>query len=314
MNRLTAKQIKAAAPGDKLHDGGGLLFVASAEGGRWKFRFQIDGKRREMGLGSYPNMSLADARKERAKWAAVKEAGQDPIRERERQRKAEQAQAGGDPTFEEMAHIAFEARKERLRGDGERGRWFSPLRLHVIPKIGRLPVSSLTQRDIHDALKPIWRRKHATAKKAMHRTHIVLRHARLSGYDVAPFIFIADAAQHMLGFVDHRPEPIAATPWQDVPGLYARLCEKPPPSYLALRFAILTAARSAAIRGARFDEIDGDVWTVPADRVKGQRGKVDDFRVPLSSEALSVVEACRAHRVTDRLRWAIPSAAKGTAI
>ncbi|MFC3118239.1 integrase arm-type DNA-binding domain-containing protein [Jhaorihella thermophila] len=133
--------------------------MAGENGGRWKFRHQIGGRRREMGLGSFPAMSLAEARRERDKWAAVKESGQDPIRERDRQRAEDMKPDRGDPTFEEMAHIAFEARKEMLRGDGERGRWFAPLRLHVIPKIGAIPVSSLTQRDIRDALQPIWRTK-----------------------------------------------------------------------------------------------------------------------------------------------------------
>ncbi len=224
-----------------------------------------------MGLGSYPNMSLSDARKERSKWAAFAERGEDPIVERERQR-LEEEKSQNDPTFEEMAEMVFEGRKERLHGDGKR--------------------------DIHDALKPIWRTKHETADKAMYRTRMLLRQAKLMGYEAEPFI--CDAARHMLGYVERVQKPLPATPWQEIPDLYSRL-DKEHPSYLALRFAILTAARGMPIRGARFHEIDGDVWTVPQERMKGERGKVQDFRIPLSTEAMNVVDICRELRRNDFL-------------
>ncbi len=99
-----------------MQDGGGLSLKRSETGGRWTFRFQINGKRRDMGLGSYPDMSLSDARKERSKWAAFAERGEDPIVERERQR-LEEENSQNDPTFEEMAEMVFEGRKERLRGE-----------------------------------------------------------------------------------------------------------------------------------------------------------------------------------------------------
>ncbi len=296
-NRLSATQVKNAAPGSVVQDGGGLSLKRSETGGRWTFRFQINGKRRDMGLGSYPNMSLSDARKERSKWAAFAERGEDPIVERERQR-LEEEKSQNDPTFEEMAEMVFEGRKERLQGDGKRGMWYSPLKNHVIPKIGNRRISTLHQRDIHDALKPIWRTKHETADKAMYRTRMVLRQAKLMGYEAEPFI--CDAARHMLGYVERVQKPLPATPWQEIPDLYSRL-DKEHPSYLALRFAILTAARGMPIRGARFHEIDGDVWTVPQERMKGERGKVQDFRIPLSTEAMNVVDICRELRRNDFL-------------
>lgn len=189
-----------------------------------------------------------------------------------------------------MADIVFESLKARLKGDGENGRWFSPLKLHVIPKLGRRPISTIHQRDIRDALAPIWQSKHETADKALYRTRKVFTMARLMGYEADPFV--CDAARDMLGHVDQAVESIAATPWQDMPELFARL-DKPHPSHLALRFTILTAARGMPVRGARFDEMDCDVWTVPAERMKGQKGKVRDFRTPLSTAALEVVETCR---------------------
>jgi integrase len=292
MNKLTAVAIKAAPVGVKLQDGGGLILERTASGGRWIFRYSFQGRRREMGIGSMPDVSLSAARSARNEWAAILKTGVDPIVERQRMKDEAAAEASRhDPTFGEMTQVAFEARKQILRDDGKRGRWLSPISIHVLPKIGSLRVSNLHQRDIHDAIDPIWRTKHETARKALFRTRLILKHAKLSGYDVDPFI--CDAAQHMLGHYDHVETPLAATPWQDLPDLYETLSSKPHPSYLALRWIILTVARSDSARGARFSEIEGDVWTVPADRMKGRRGKVQPFRVPLSGAAISVVEECR---------------------
>lgn len=102
-------------------------------------------------------------------------------------------------------------------------------------------------------------------------------------------------------------KPIAATPWQDIPALYQRL-NKPSPTHFAIRFAILTCVRSAGVRKAMFDEIDGDVWTVPADRVKGAEGQVSAFRVPLSQAALRVVQDATEWRVSD---YMFPGQSKG---
>ena len=298
-NKLTALKIKAAAPGDKLQDGGGLRLDRTEGGGKWIYRYSFSGRRREMGLGSMPDVTLADARRARAQWAAVLQSGLDPISERERIRAEKSAALGrDDPTFAEMVDVVFEARKARLRGEGTRGRWLSPLRIHVLPKIGRRRIMSLHQRDIHDAIAPIWRTKHETADKALYRTRIVIQQARLMGYEVDPFI--CDAARHMLGHHDHEETPIEATPWQEIPALFDQIAGAHP-SRLALRWSILTATRGMSARGTQFSEIEGDVWTVPADRMKGLRGKVRDFRVPLSSAAFEVLEECRAHARNDYL-------------
>lgn len=299
LNKLTVTEIRAAPPGTKLQDGAGLILERSATGGKWTFRYSFAGRRRAMGLGSMPDVSLAAARKARAHWAALLQSGLDPISERQRIRDEEAARhSRADPTLEELALMVFEARKAKLRGDGERGRWFSPIRCHVLPKIGRRRASSVTQMEVKQAIAPIWRTKHETAEKALYRLKIIFREGKLMGLEVDPFT--VDAARHMLGHVEHVETPIASTPWQDVPALFARL-DSPTSSHLALRWIILTAARGDSARGARFDEIEGDVWTVPPDRMKGQRGKVREFRVPLSAAALDVLEVCRDHSWNDYL-------------
>ena len=199
-----------------------------------------------------------------------------------------------NPTFAEMVETVFEARKATLRGDGDRGRWLSPLRLYAIPKFGRMRMTEITPADIKGALAKVWREKHPTGQKALQRTRIVFRDARLMGVDCDPFT--VDAPQHMLGTVKHRTSHIEATPWQDMPALYAELRDRGDlASVLALRWTILTLVRGMATRGARFDEIEGATWTVPAERVKGREGNVSDFRVPLPPEALEIASRARSY-------------------
>lgn len=287
-NSLTAIQVQNAAPG-KLSDGGGLLLDRTADGGRWSWRYTFSGKRREMGLGTYPAVSLAAARKARDKWASVLLAGKDPITERARQIEAERAALDrADPTLADLVQIVFDGRKAGLRGDGERGRWLSPLITHVLPKIGTMRISDIEKDDIHDALKPIWRSKHPTAEKAIQRLGIVFRQARLMGHHCD--IFTVEAAQHMLGEVRHKTQHIPATPWQEIPALYAKL-DNGGAVHQALRMMILTLVRSAGVRAMRFDEVEGDLWIVPAARMKGKEGMAENFRVPLSDAALEVLAA-----------------------
>lgn len=308
LNKLNAMQIKKAKPGDKLQDGGGLIFRKTETSGKWVFRYSISKRRREMGLGSITDLSLADARKARARWAACLLEGKDPISERQKALDAAEAEANIDePTFEAMFDRAYEARKEGLRHDNGKNRWKSPIRVHLLPKIGSKRMTQIHQRDLLDALSPIWHSKHETADKALYRTKMVFKDAKLMGLPVDPDI--CDAARHLLGAVDHEEVHIEATPWQEIPRLYERLCE-PHPSYRALRFAILTAARGTPVRGAKFEQITGDVWTIPKQRMKGKKGKVADFRIPLSCQALELVEECRSD-ARNQFLFPSPRADKG---
>ena len=288
MHKLKPLQIKNAKPG-KYADGGGLYFVKTTGGAKWIYRFSIAGKRREMGLGSFPTITLAEARRQRDKWAEDIRVGKDPILERENQRRASLAEMNKeDPLFSDLAETVFEAKKPGLRGGGDRGRWYSPIKTHLIPKLGKKRVSQISQVDVVNALKPLWRSKPATAKKASERLRIIFRHSKLIGYDVDPFT--VEAAIHALGELQQNVKHIEATDWRDVPALYAKL-NKPIPSHRVLRLIILTAVRAHSARAARKDEFTGDVWTIPSDRIKGREGKVKDFRVPLSVQAQEEIAA-----------------------
>lgn len=284
-NTLTAVQIKKSGNG-KLFDGGGLTLVKSGDTGKWVYRYSHLGKRREMGLGPWPTVTLSAARTARDGWAAELAAGRDPIAVRSKAQADEVADRDREaPTFEDAAQATFEAIRDTLRGGGDRGRWFSPLRLHIIPKIGKKRLSDLTQHELADALRPIWKTKHPTALKAWRRTRMVLKEGRLIGYDCDPLI--ADAAARILGDVHHVEQHIESTPWQRISELYQSLPETI--SGDCLRWIILTLVRSDGCRGARLSEIEGDVWIVPKDRVKGKVKQVRDFHVPLSTQALDLV-------------------------
>ena len=190
----------------------------------------------------------------------------------------------------DIATDAFESRKAELKGDGKAGRWFSPLELHVLPKLGGMPVAEIDQRDIRDTLAPIWHDKADTARKAMNRLSICMRHAAALGLDVD--LQATDKAKALLGKQRHTVENVPALPWQDVPAFYQSL-DGGSVTELALRLLILTAVRSLPLRHLHESQIDGDVWTIPAEAMKGRVGATSDFRVPLSTEAQAVIAEAR---------------------
>lgn len=289
MHRLSAKAVISLAPG-KYADGGGLWLHKRPDGGaQWFLRITIHGRRREMGLGSANDVSLKEARDAAERWRGSVRSNLDPIKERERQRR----EAARNIHFlKDIALDAFESRKAELKGDGVAGRWFSPLELHVLPKLGKVPVADIDQKDIRDALAPIWHTKADTARKAMNRLSICLKHAAALGLDVD--LQATDKARALLGKQRHKAENIPAMPWQDVPAFYASLNDGSV-THLALRLLILTGARSGPLRALRLDQIEGDIWTIPAEAMKGRKGATADFRIPLSIEALAVIEQAKPH-------------------
>lgn len=288
-HRLTAGFLKSPPVG-KHCDGAGLWLVQREDGGaQWVLRVTVHGRRREMGLGGYPALGLAEARKQASRWRDVAAAGRDPVKERQAEERAARRE---DVSLAILTHDAFEARKAELKGDGTAGRWLSPLTLHVLPKLGKVPVTDLDQRDIRDTLAPLWHTKADTARKALNRLAIVLRHAAALGLDVD--LQATDKAKALLGKSRHKPKNIPAMAWADVPGFYASL-EEPTPTHLALRLLILTGVRSNPLRHIRLDQIEGDVWTIPAEGMKGRKGATEAFRVPLSTEAQRIIDLARPH-------------------
>lgn len=301
-NKLSAVGARGSGPG-KYSDGAGLWLHKRPDGGaQWVLRFTIHGRRREMGLGTFSQVSLKEARESAERWRGVVRLGKDPIKEREREKREA---ARNVHLLKDIANDAYEARKAELKGDGKAGRWFTPLEHHVLPKLGKTPVGEIDQKDIRDALSPIWHTKADTARKALNRLAICMRHAAALGHEVD--LQACEKARALLGKQRHIAGNIPAMPWQDVPAFYASL-NTGSVTHLALRLLILTGVRSAPLRHIRDDQIDADVWTIPAEAMKGRKDATSDFRVPLSTEALSVIEKARRHA---RGGFLFPSVKKG---
>ena len=300
INRLSALAIKNL-PAGKHADGGGLWLIKRDDGGgKWIYRYTIKGKRREMGLGSSRFVSLKEVRAEVERWRRVVSTGKDAIRLRDRDRREAEVVK---PTLEAVAKACFEARKADLKGDGSAGRWFSPLELHVMPKIGDVPIDEVSQNDLRDTLAPIWHEKAETARKAMNRLTIVFRHGAAMGLPVDMQATIK--AKALLGAQRKQSKHIPAMPWREVPKFAASLQDGGMVEQ-CLIFLILTACRSGEVRAATWNEIDllEALWTIPADRMKAQT----EHRVPLTPKAVEVLYRARPY---ERDGLVFPSQRKG---
>lgn len=302
LNKLTALAVKNAQPG-KYSDGGGLwLFKREDGGGQWVLRLTTHGRCREMGLGSIASVSLKEARAAAEQWRAVGRSNVDPIRERERRRREAAKKLH---LLREVALEAYESRKAELKGDGKAGRWFSPLELHILPRLGKTPVAEIDQTTIRDVVAPIWHAKAETARKALNRLSIVMRHAAALGLEVD--LQATDKARALLGQQRHKAENIPALSWIEVPAFYASITE-PVITHLALQLLILTGVRSGPLRHIHESQIEGDVWTIPGEAQKGRKDKTPDFRVPLVPAALAIIEQAKP---LAREGYLFPSVRKG---
>ncbi|UNE54958.1 tyrosine-type recombinase/integrase [Bartonella machadoae] len=288
MNRLNARAVATLGAG-KYNDGAGLLLHKRKDGGaQWLLRYTIHGRRREMGLGALRDVSLKQARETATQWRSVLREGRDPIKEREKQKREAMRNLH---YLKDIAVDAFESRKAELKGDGEAGSWFLPLKLYILPKLGCMPVSEITQTDIRNTLAPIWHAKAATAYRALNRLNICLKHAAALGLDVD--LQVTAKARALLGKQRHKVKNMPAMDWKDIPAFYKTLCETPTLTQLALRLLILTGVRTNPLRHIHKDQVDGDIWTIPAENMKGRRDATTEFRVPLSTEALEILKQAR---------------------
>ncbi len=171
------------------------------------------------------------------------------------------------------------------------GRWFSPLQLHVLPKLGKIPIEEVDQRDIKDVLAPIWHTKADTARKALNRIGIVFRHAAAMGLTVD--LKATEKAKELLGATRHFVKHSESVPSRDVPAFYASLAV-PSITHLTLRLLILTAGtRSKPLRFLKLNQIEDGVWKIEGQDMKRRKGETPDFTVPLSSEAQRVIDLAR---------------------
>lgn len=282
-NELTYQGAKSLEPG-KHSDGQGLWLVKRTKShGKWVLRLHVFGKRREMGLGRWPDVSISEARVRADLARKSLRDGNDPVFERIKVKRA-----GKPLTVKEAVAGCFEARKAELKGDGEAGRWMSPLSVHVLPKFGNYPIEKVDQHVLKDLLDPIWNKKPEAAAKALNRMGLTLRHAAALGLSVD--LQATMKARALLGKQRRTTEHIPSLPYVDAPDFYASLLDTDAVSALALRFLLLTLGRTTEVRLASFPEITGDVWNLPAERTKTNLAR----RIPLVAGAVKVVAEARA--------------------
>jgi integrase len=281
MGKLTARKVEALREPGHYVDGDGLALVIGKRGGKsWVLRTMVRGKRRDIGLGGVSWVSLAEAREKSFAARKIAREGGDPIAARRANVIC--------PTFEEAARkVHAEQIMSRGRNEKYRVQWLNTLRDYAFPQIGSQPVRDVDQPDVLRVLVPIWAEKPQTARLVRQRLRTVMNWARTAGHfeGVNP----VEGVESGLAKQRHRVKHYAAMPWADVPGFLPKLGENV--MERALRFLILTAARSGEVRGARWSEIDDEerLWIIPDDRMKSGR----EHRVPLSDEALAVLEQVR---------------------
>ena len=304
LTALTAKSLKH--PGGKQRparfgDGDGLYLQVTPGGAKsWLFRYMLRGKEREMGLGPSgeppEGVPLAKARVLAAEARAVLRAGLDPIDARVTAREAkEKATADAkERTFKAAATLLVESKRPGWRNPKHGAQWLATLEAYAFPVIGETPVAEVDTAAVLRVLRPIWERVPETASRVRQRVEAVLDAARVKGWRTGenPARWKGHLAGELpqprkVKRVEHRP----ALPWERMGEFMAALDKRDGIAALALRFVILTAARTGEVRGMRWREVDLDakVWTVPGERMKA--GKT--HRVPLSPAALAVLETVR---------------------
>ena len=271
--------------GDGRGSGGLSLLVKHTARGHlaksWAQRISVDGRQRNLGLGSWPHVSLAEAREKCALNLAARRRGE-LVTGRKRT----------VPTFGEAVEEVIVVHRAGWK-DGSKSEkdWRATLRDYAVPKLGGRPVNRINTADVMAVLLPIWNEKRVTARRVRQRIGAVMRWAVAQGYrEDNPAGDAIGAALPKNGF---RPLHLPALPYAEVAGAIeiVRASGAYPATVLAFEFLVLTACRSGEVRGARWEEMDleGREWRIPPERMKTGR----EHRVPLSGRALAVLRAAR---------------------
>jgi integrase len=292
INRLSAVKTKQLKLPGYYADGGCLyLRIAPGTSKGWIFRFTLDGRTRDAGLGAFPAVSLVEARQRAADWRKLVEAGIDPI-EDQRQRRVKAAMTTAKSvTFEACAKAYIASHEPSWRNDKHRAQWHSTLATYCYPVIGLLPVGAIDTALVLKVIEPIWPTKPETASRVRGRIEVILNWAKVKEFRDG------DNPARWRGHLDQllpakpklrRVKHHAALPYRELPSFMAALRNYTSTSARALEFVILTATRTIETLCATWDEVDlrQQVWVISALRMKG--GK--EHRVPLTSTAIAILK------------------------
>jgi integrase len=300
---LDAKTIEGAKPRAKkyrLSDGGGLLLEVTPNGAKvWLCRVTVAGKRRDHGLGGWPMVPLAEARRQALAARAEARKGRDPIEARQAARKALEAARMSEAEaerrrFEAVLEEVIEAEAPSWKNPRTGAMWRSSLRLHAAPLMSK-PVGAITREMVADAIKPIWHEKPIMARKALRRIGAVLRYAAAHGWRANDNAADVRLLRNMGLTAQAGGVKQASLPWQQVPAFMEALQGREGMAAIALRFLILTALRSGEARALRWDWLAFEgtpALVVPGHVMKGRKTAAPSpHRVPLSAAALQALAA-----------------------
>ncbi|PAU65583.1 integrase [Pseudomonas sp. PIC25] len=301
MGKLTSKTVeslaKAAAPG-KTNDGDGLYFQVSKTGGTsWIFRYKLEGRSREMGLGPFPAITLSEARQLAADQRKILASGADPLATRdaarEAKREAERQAAARRTTFEDLARDYQQAHGSSWSDKWRKG-WLRKLELYAFPTLGKLSADSIQTEHVLAVLRPIWAIKTRTADEVRGQIEQILDAAK------ARRLRVGDNPARWRGHLDNllskaekkkarQRQHFPAMRWQELPELMAKLAQHHSRDAIATRLLILTGARSHMIQFAQWTEFDlaKGLWALPAERMKMRK----PFIIPLPPQAVEMLES-----------------------
>jgi integrase len=297
--RLTALKVTRAKRPGMYADGGGLYLQVTEGGASWIYRYMLNGRAHEMGLGPRALYGLSEARAKALDARKLRHEGVDPIEARRAARAQQRLDAAKAITFMECADAYIKAHCAGWRNGKHAAQWRATLATHA-KAIGLLPVQAIDTSLVMKVLEPIWTTKPVTASRVRGRIEAVLDWAKVRGFREG------ENPAHWRGHLDkllpargkvRKVEHYAALPYAELAGFLIALRKQQGIVARALEFTILTAARGGETRGARWLEFDlsDKTWTVPAERMKANR----EHRVPLSPYALAILQEMQAHRHSD---------------
>jgi integrase len=301
LHRLSDVAVRAKKRPGYFADGGNLYLRVAPGGSKgWIFRFSLEGRTRDAGLGAYPTVSLVKAREEAEKWRRLLTAGVDPIQARKAERQTARLSEARTKSFEECAKAYIASHQNGWRNVNTSKLWRSALAIHVYPVLGAEPVSTVDTALVLRVLQPMWVGKPSMASRVRGIIENVLAWAKVQGYRNG------ENPAQWRGHLDHllpsrtkvrRVRHHSALPFAEIPAFMGELRARSDLAARVLEFLVLTAARSGEARGVRWDEISLDqrTWIIPGHRMKGGR----EHRVPLATRAVAILKEMADVRLSD---------------
>jgi integrase len=300
MGKLTSKAVESlakAAVAGKTNDGEGLYLQITQKGvSSWIFRYKLDGRSREMGLGPFPTIGLSAARLLAADQRKILANGADPLATRDAEREAvRKAQRQAEALRTTFKDLALQHQKAHGASWSEKWRkgWLRKLELYAFPVIGNKSADAIQTADVLNVLQPIWAAKTRTADEVRGQIEQILDAAKARG------LRSGDNPARWRGHLDNllskaekkkarQRQHFPAMQWKDLPALMEKLGQTSGRDAIATRLLILTGARSHMVRFAQWAEFDFEkgVWALPAERMKMKKA----FNIPLPSPAIEMLK------------------------